>query len=134
MADIDLHAILNSHLYHQLSAESQGALSKECLCLPGVRSALIFVDPQRRRSLLEAVNALASRVSARSAVTAACVQFRAFFLARPDIFYADPVSGLPLITEEEAAGWLRVRLQLQSFQLPICLCSSAQQILFKDLE
>ena len=79
------------------------------MCVAGVRSALLFVVPERRRSLLEAVDALASRVSARLAVTAACLQFRAFFLARPDMFYADPVTGLPLITEEEAAGWLQVR-------------------------
>ncbi len=76
-----------------------------------MRTALPFVTPERRHSLLAAVDALTSRVTARSAVTAACLHFRAFFLARPDVFYADPATGLPLISEEEAAGWLRVRLQ-----------------------
>lgn len=77
----------------------------------GVRSALSFIGPDRRRTLLEATDALAARVSARSAITAACLQFRAFFLACPQVFYADPATGLPLIGEEEAAGWLRVSQQ-----------------------
>ncbi len=84
--------------------------------MAGVRSALSLVGADRRRTLLEATDALAARVGARSAVTAACLQFRASFLARPQVFYADPVTGLPLIAEEEAAQWLRVSQQDQHFQ------------------
>lgn len=64
--------------------------------------------PERRRSLLEASAELAGRVSASSPVRAACLRFQAAFLARPEAFYADPATGLPLIDEAEAAAWLKV--------------------------
>ena len=78
--------------------------------LAGVQHALPAVAPDRRRSLLAAARQLAARVSASSPVRAATLRFQAAFLARPEVFYPDPGTGLPLIEEAGASSWLQVQL------------------------
>jgi hypothetical protein len=79
-----------------------------CSVFAGVQQALPFVDPLRRRMLLEAVEVLAAHVSAKSPVRAACLRFQGALLAHPEIFYAASGTDAPLVDEADAARWLTV--------------------------
>lgn len=73
-----------------------------------MQHALPFLDPERRLGMLQAAAALAARVGTRSPARAACLRFQAHWLSRPEVFYADPLTGVALVDYAEAARWLMV--------------------------
>ena len=78
--------------------------------IAGVGIALPALSPSRRAAVLDAVDSLASQLSASSPVLALVLSFRLSLIARPQNFY--PVEGaeVAFLDEARAAAWLEVSI------------------------
>lgn len=71
------------------------------------------MSPARQAALLAAVTKLSSRVAARSAVKAACLEFQLGLLAKGGaVLHPEPTTGVPLLPEGVLIEWLQVSCKL----------------------
>ena len=74
--------------------------------------ALPALSPSRRAAVLDAVDSLASQLSASSPVLALVLSFRLSLIARPQNFYPGEGEELAFLDEAKAAAWLEVSISL----------------------
>lgn len=80
-------------------------------CIAGVGIALPALSPARRAAVLDAVDSLASQLSASSPVLALVLSFRLSLITRPQNFYPVEDIEVAFLEEARAAAWLEVSIR-----------------------